>query len=251
MNLAIIQARTGSSRLPGKILMPLGDKPMLHQIVNRVSAAKTVDKIVVATTCEKGDDIVETLCEEIGVFCYRGSVDDVLDRYYKVSNLFHPDNIIRITADCPLIDPNVIDKVVSIHNKNRYEYTSNTMEETYPDGLDVEVFCFSALEEAWLKADLLSEREHVTPYIKNKGSFRRGSVTITPSLGDKRWTVDTDRDYEFISLIYKDLYRGDEIFYMEDVLLWLDKHKHLEEINNGIIRNEGYKKSLLNDRIVK
>ncbi len=250
MNLAIIQARMGSTRLPGKILLPLCGKPMLQRIIERVRAATTIDRVIVATTTENLDDPVEKLCSQLGVFCFRGKVDDVLDRYYNAAMLFSPDNVIRITADCPLIDPNVIDLVIRTHIKLGYDYTSNTIMETYPDGLDVEVFSFSVLEKAWGNAQMLSEREHVTPYIKNRDEFKKGSVFIDPSLGDKRWTVDTDKDYEFVNRIYNDLFEENSVFYMEDILRWIDKNRDAELINGDIVRNEGYKLSLLNDKKV-
>lgn len=251
MNVAIIQARTESTRLPNKVMMKLEGKPMLEHVIRRVRAAKLVDRVIVATTSKDTDDVIASLCTDVGVCCYRGSENDVLDRYYQAALIYKADNIIRITADCPLIDPSIIDSIVCEHKKGNYDYTSNTLEETFPDGLDTEVFKFSVLEEAWSKASLLSEREHVTPYIKFKGHFRRKSITIEPSLGEMRWTVDTDRDYEFVLRVYNDLYDESSVFCTEDVIRWIGNHPEVSNINSGIIRNEGYIKSIKNDREIR
>lgn len=250
-NLLIIQARTGSSRLPNKVLKDLCGRPMLQHIIERTLLCKKVDKVMVATTVRKEDNTIDSLCRRVGLDCYRGSENDVLDRYYQVAKQFEPVNIIRVTADCPLIDPDIIDEIVEIHEKGAYDYTSNTLKETYPDGLDTEVFKYSILKEAWEKASMASEREHVTPYIKFKEEFKRYSVERSPSLAEKRWTVDTDKDYEMISMIYNELYRDGQFFKTQDVLEVLIRHPEIEEINANTIRNEGYKKSIDNDYIVK
>lgn len=249
-NLLIIQARTGSSRMPDKVLKELCGKPMLQHVIERTMQSKYVDRVMVATTIEKADERVEILCRKIGVECYRGNENDVLDRYYQASLRYMPRNVVRITADCPLIDPVVIDKIIDIHAKGKYDYTSNTLVETYPDGLDVEVFKFTALREAWEKANLASEREHVTPYIKFKGEFRRFSVERSPSLADKRWTVDTEIDFAVITQIYNALFEQGRIFLMEDVLAFLEMNHQIEQLNKDFIRNEGYLKSIANDHIV-
>lgn len=250
-NLLIIQARTGSSRLPNKVMKELCRKPILQHVIERCSRASRVDKVIVATTIAKNDDKIENLCRSLNIYCFRGSEDDVLDRYYQAAIPYHPVNVIRVTSDCPIIDHRIIDKIIEIHVNGQYDYTSNTLEETYPDGLDTEVFTMKALEEAWTKADLASEREHVTPYIKFKGDFNRKSVTRAPSLKEKRWTVDTDADYEFILRIYDALYEEDADFGMKDVLDYIQKYPELEKINSGIIRNEGYIKSINNDKVVR
>lgn len=248
--LAIIQARMGSNRLPNKVLKELCKKPMLQHIVERVQKSKCIDHVMVATTVREENKEIEELCRKIQVDCYRGSEDDVLDRYYQAANKYIPQNVIRITADCPFIDPTIIDQIIRIHEAGGYDYTSNTLVETYPDGLDTEVFKFSALEKAWKEANLSSEREHVTPYIKFKGQFKRYSVERSPSLADKRWTVDTETDFEVVRQVYNALYDKDNIFLMNDVLEYLEKNPLIEEINAGITRNEGYLKSIVNDHIV-
>lgn len=249
-NLLIIQARTGSNRLPNKVLMELCGKPMLEHIIERVKICQNVDHIIVATTVKDNDAAIVALCEKMGIECYRGSEEDVLDRYYQAACAHMPDNVIRVTADCPLIDSVLIDDIIAIHIKGDYDYTSNTLVETYPDGLDVEVFKFNALEKAWKEATLASEREHVTPYIKFKGEFTRHSVERSPSLAEKRWTVDTDKDFQVVSQIYNALYMDKQYFGTEEILQFIDKNKEIEMINFDIMRNEGYQKSIANDYIV-
>lgn len=250
-NLIIIQARMDSSRLPHKVLKEICGKPMLEHVIERVERSRRTENVLVATTKKRKDDAIEDLCKKKGIICYRGSENDVLDRYYQAASLYRPQNVVRITADCPLADAEVIDEILGIHEAGNYDYTSNTLVETYPDGLDVEVFTWKALEEAWEKADLKSEREHVTPYIKFKGDFKRHSVERTPSLADKRWTVDTEQDFDKILQIYEALYSQNSDFYMQDVLDFLNAHEEIEKLNEGIIRNEGYLKSLAEDSVVR
>lgn len=247
--LLIVQARMGSSRLPNKVLMDLCCKPMLQHIVERVKLCTTVDHVIVATTQSQKDDAIERLCSRQKFDCYRGSEDDVLDRYYRAARQFSPKNVVRVTADCPLIDPKIIDDIIRKHIEGDFDYTSNTLVETYPDGLDTEVFKYSVLCEAWEKAELMSEREHVTPYIKFKGDYKRFSIERIPSLADKRWTVDTEADYEMIQQIYSALYKENKTFYTDDILDYLSRNPDIEKMNAGIIRNEGYQKSIKNDTI--
>lgn len=250
-NLLIIQARMGSSRLPNKVLKELCGEPMLKHIVERVKQCRLVDYVIIATTVNQEDNAIDELCEQMRVECYRGSENDVLDRYFQAASQYNPQNVIRVTADCPVIDPCIIDEIIKIHIDGGYDYTSNTLVETYPDGIDTEIFKYKALKEAWEKANLASEREHVTPYIKFKSNFKRYSVERFPSLADKRWTVDTEQDFAMISNIYNALYKKNKIFLMEDVLKYLQQHGEIEELNAGIVRNEGYQKSLENDFVVE
>lgn len=248
---AIIQARMSSTRLPGKVLMDLEGKPVLEHVVERVSACKYINEIIVATTNKKEDDAISKLCKKIGVNIYRGSEEDVLDRFYQAVKSFVPDHIVRITADCPLIDPEVIDSVIKLHLKNNADYSSNTLKETYPDGEDVEVFTFKALEKSWKSAKLRSEREHVTPYIrKNFSLFKLCNLEYRENLSNKRWTLDERRDYEYIKIIYKNLYKKDSCFGMKDILKFIENHPEVEKINRDIMRNEGYMKSLKNDMAI-
>ena len=174
--LAIIQARTSSTRLPRKVLLPLEDKTVIEHVIERVSMAKLIDEIVVATTIEREDINIVKLVSSLGYRVFAGSKDDVLDRFFQVAKLIKPTNIVRITSDCPLIDPKIIDLVIETHLRENADYTSNTLVETFPDGLDVEIFTFKVLYEAWRNAKLLSEREHVTPYIRNSKRFKKINV---------------------------------------------------------------------------
>lgn len=249
---AFIQARMGATRLPGKVLMDLAGKPVLQHVVERVQASKLIDEVIVVTTlCERDIQIVEWCsARKIRVFC--GSEQDVLDRFYQAAKLLPFDTIVRITADCPLMDPDVIDLVLTEFDQRKVDYVNNTGNGTWPDGLDVEVFRFSALEIAWKHGQLPSEREHVTPYIyNNPDKFSIGIIDHTPSLNGMRWTLDQKEDYEFISHVYSDLATQKGIFSMEQVLTLLKQKPELQRINNTIVRNEGYLNSLIADTAIK
>ena len=247
--IAIVQARMGSTRLPGKVLLNLEDKTVLEHVVERIRSSEHVDDVVVATTISKDDLRIVELCANLGVCVYCGSEDDVLDRYYQAAKLFKADNIVRITSDCPVIDPKIIDDVITVHLMNNADYTSNTLNETYPDGQDVEVFTFASLRTAWKNAKLTSEREHVTPYITNNSDiFKHASLEYKEDLSQKRWTLDNAEDLEFLRLIYKYLYNKDQLFDMDDILTLIDEKPEIEKINQHIIRNEGYLKSLREDK---
>src|SRR6185503_3950681 len=201
---AIIQARMGSSRLPGKVLADVCGRPMLHYVISRVRQARRLSLIVVATSDETTDDVVVRFCQTNDVPCFRGSRNDVLDRYYNAAKYFQADVIVRLTADCPLLDPAIIDKVVETFMAGQFDYASNTQEPTYPDGLDTEVFTWKALERVWHEARVPSDREHVSTYmIKNPGLFHIGSVKHDQDLSHLRLTVDEPRDLELIRQIYR------------------------------------------------
>ena len=245
---AIIQARMGSTRLPGKVLLDLAGKTVLERVVQRVSSARQVDVTAVATTSHTNDDGIETLCSRIHIPVYRGSEEDVLDRYYQTALTLHPRHIVRITADCPLVDPDIIDEVITVHREKNADYTSNVITKRYPDGLDVEVFTFSALQKAWKEAQLPSEREHVTPFIwKNNDRFTLASHECDKDLSDKRWTLDHPEDYEFIQSVFRGCLENNNLFGMEDILDFLQKNPEIEIINSHYSRNEGYNQSLQND----
>jgi spore coat polysaccharide biosynthesis protein SpsF len=245
--IAIIQARMGSTRLPGKILMPLAGKPTLWHVVDRLRHAKSLYKIVIATTDEPQDDVVEKFCQEQGFNCFRGSQEDVLDRYFQAAKQFGADPVVRITADCPVIDPEIVDKVVEGFMNGHYDVYGLAGE--FPDGLDCELFSFKTLEDTWNNALLPSDREHVGPYMqKHPEKFRFGRYEKFSGLGHHRWTLDEETDYRFLSEIFARLYRTDHIFLTQDILDLLKKEPQLMEINSRIIRNEGYLKSLLKDK---
>jgi glutamate-1-semialdehyde aminotransferase/spore coat polysaccharide biosynthesis protein SpsF (cytidylyltransferase family)/predicted dehydrogenase len=244
---AIVQARMGSSRLPGKSLADIEGRPMLWHVIQRVKRARLIDRVVVATSTSSADDAIEKMCHENGVTCYRGSEHDVLDRFYAAARGEKAAQVVRITADCPLIDPEVIDRVVRRFERGDLDYASNAMVRSYPDGLDTEVFSFSALERAWHEAGKTSEREHVTPYLRSD-KFRTGNVENNSAAlyQHYRWTVDEAQDLEFIRAVYKAL-RDKESFGMEDVLELIEKNPGLETMNSEIVSNRGYYKSLFEE----
>ncbi|MFC1920729.1 cytidylyltransferase domain-containing protein [Chloroflexota bacterium] len=231
---AIIQARMGSTRLPGKVLMDLCGKPVLEHIIDRIKYSRSIDKIIVATTDSEKDKAIITLSRKCGVETFAGSEMDVLDRYYRAASEYEVDTIVRITADDPLKDPEVIDKVINSYfqNNGQIDYASNTIKPTYPLGLDTEVFSLKGLERAWKESDEQYDREHVTPYIwRNPQIFRLHNVTNDEDLSNLRWTLDTDDDLEFMKQIYTALYHEGEIFLMKDILDLLKKNPEMSRVN--------------------
>lgn len=250
--LAIIQARAGSTRLPGKVLKDLAGKTVLERVIERVKASKLINDVVVATTVNKEDLAIVKLCSDNNVSIFCGSEDDVLDRYYQAARLFGADHVVRITSDCPLIDPAIIDLVIDRHLRENADYTSNTLKETFPDGEDVEIMTFTALKQAWQQASLTSEREHVTPFIrKNAGLFKLAVVINDENLSDKRWTLDNEEDYAFLKHVYSHFQGDGQLFGMSDVLAVIKENPHYEKMNKHISRNEGMVKSLREDRVLE
>ena len=251
MILAILQARMSSTRLPSKVLMPILGVPMLGRQIERIQRAKKIDKLVVATSTDSSDDVIVELCKKTGIDFYRGSLNDVLDRYYQAAKQHSPDTVVRLTADCPLVDPAVIDELADFFLRGGYDYASNSIVPTYPDGMDAEIFKFSALTEAWRKADLKSQREHVTAYIYNQASgFRLGCMENDVDHSNLRWTVDEPLDYELVTRIYEALYPKNPEFAFHDILEFLDAHPKLKTLNTHFVRNEGYQKSLKEDALM-
>jgi len=250
--LAILQARTSSTRLPGKVLKPILDRPMLALQIERILQSKKIDKLIVATSTDPTDNPIETLCHGINIPCFRGSLDDVLDRFYKAALVFHPEHIVRLTGDCPVIDPDIIDEVIDFYLNGEYDYVSNAIEPTFPDGLDTEILRFSALEEAWKEARLPSQREHVTSFINTQPDrYCIGSYKYHKDLSHHRWTVDEPEDFELIRLIYEALYSIKPSFRMNDILNLLDQNPDWVKINDRFKRNEGMEKSLKEDRMMQ
>jgi glutamate-1-semialdehyde aminotransferase/spore coat polysaccharide biosynthesis protein SpsF (cytidylyltransferase family) len=248
---AIIQARMASTRLPGKIMADIAGHPLLWYVVSRSQLAHSLHHVLVATTDQQQDDVVADFCAQYGIPCFRGDEDDVLDRYYQAAKWVQAEVVVRLTADCPLLDPAVIDRVVQTFQQGAYEYVSNTLHPTYPDGLDVEVFSFNALEQAWYHANLRSQREHVTPYIRSQPSlFRVHNVRYHQDLSHLRWTVDEPEDLEFVRRVYHELGTNDA-FGMVNLLDFLHNYPELLAINAHFERNEGYQKSLLKDSPVQ
>ena len=236
---AIIQARMGSTRLPGKVLKKVLGKTLLEYQIERVKRAKTLDEIIIATTIKESDDQIVQLCQQFSIPYYRGSEEDVLSRYYEAATEFGVDVIVRLTSDCPIIDPTVIDKVVEhyLENKDRYDYVSNTLTRTYPRGLDTEVMSYEVLKKAHEEAKELVYREHVTAYIyHHPDQFRLCNVSNEKDESKHRWTVDTEEDFLLIKHILETLYPINPLFTVEDVIQilrdkpeWVEINAHVEQ----------------------
>lgn len=247
--LLITQARIGSTRLPGKVLLPIGEETLLSIHLKRLRACTTINQIVVATTFENGVDRLIEICKESEVEYHQGSMEDVLDRFYQASLVYQPDWVVRVTSDCPLLDSKVVDQVVHMAMQSDVDYCANTITEDFPDGQDVEVIKFTALQRAWQEATLKSEREHVTPYIRNNSNLKGGElftsfdVKCHSNFNSIRMTVDEEADLIAIQRIVDELgINSSWEEYTEYIL------KHYKSIGNtNIIRNEGYLKSIKKD----
>ena len=251
MIFAILQARTSSTRLPGKVLKPILGCSMLSLQIERIQRSKKIDKLIVATSNERSDNDIGNLCINIQIPCFRGSLDDVLDRFYQTATQYEPEHVVRLTGDCPLIDPEIIDKVINFYFEGDFDYATNSMVPyTFPDGLDVEVFSFTVLEKAWHEALLSSHREHVTPFIRQHPEmFKVGHYKNEVDLSHLRWTVDEPEDFEFVSQIYKELYSQNPTFITEDILELISRKPSLLGINSHVVRDMGAKKSAEADKL--
>ena len=263
---AIIQARMGASRLPGKVLLDIGGEPMLVRVVERTRRSKVVDEVVVATSLDHSDDPIEQMCSQRGLACHRGSLHDVLDRYYHAARSFSAEVIVRITAACPVIDPLVIDQTLYAFYGNgsslitedvpdqkglspvrplmapAWDFTTNRLpppwKRTFPIGLDTEICTFSALEIAWQEATQPYQREHVMPFIyEHDERFKVLQVNHDPDYGDFRWTVDTPQDLELLRQIYE-LFGGRDDFSWLEVLDLFQRDPDLAKINSGVSHND-------------
>jgi spore coat polysaccharide biosynthesis protein SpsF len=277
--IAIIQARMSSSRLPGKVLKDIAGRPMLQHVIERSMRARLVDGIVVATTLDPSDDELAEFCHRQGIPCFRGSLPDVLDRYYQAARQYHADVIIRLTADCPLIDPDVLDLTVKaflgaelsqplagpLTEQHAFEFAADRFpppwKRTIPIGLDVEVCSFAALDKAWHQADQPYHREHVMPflyegvvfpqsnsakqpewYVESDQTPRGSRVALlnhAPNLGDLRWTVDTPADLEFVRQVYAH-FGAYQVFGWQDVLALLQAEPELAKINAGVAHKTAF-----------
>ena len=233
MILAILQARMSSTRLPGKVLRPILGRPMLGWQIDRIKRSRTVDRLVVATSLEASDDAIQGFCDANGVSCYRGALHDVLARFHGAVEAFGPaEHVIRLTGDCPLIDWTIIDAAVDLQKREGSDIAGNGINRTFPDGLDVEVVSFSALDRAHREATEPGHREHVTQYIyRNPEKFRLAHLTQTPDLGLLRWTVDTPADFEMVEKVFAGLAALNNNFLQQDVLGYLDQHPEIVAIN--------------------
>jgi len=238
---AIIQARTGSSRLPNKIFKLIEDKPLIGHITERVKRAKLVDRVIIATTTNPSDNSVEEWCNENNIAVYRGSENDVLNRYYSAAVAFGATVVVRITCDDPFKDPGIIDEVINYFLENELDFASNNNPPTYPEGLDVEVMSFKTLEIMEQHAETEFEREHVTQYVyKNPGLFKIGNYPYFTNLSKLRWTIDTDKDLEMARAVYARLYPQSPFFSYKDILKLIEQQPEITEINQNEKRSTLY-----------
>jgi spore coat polysaccharide biosynthesis protein SpsF (cytidylyltransferase family) len=248
--IVVTQARSNSTRLPNKVLMKIQDRTLLQIHVDRIKQAKSVSEVIIATTINKVDDVLVDLANNLKVKVFRGSENDVLDRFYKAVKDLKPDLIVRLTSDCPLIDPQLLDEMIDKAKQKNLDYYSNILQERYPDGQDIEVFTFKALETTWKKAELNSDREHVTPFIRINSSYKGGKLftsanhNLKEDYSQVRLTVDEPKDFEVMGLIIANL--GVEKCWKTYADYYLE-NEDIKKINNSIVRNEGYLKSLKED----
>ena len=234
---AIIQARMASTRLPGKVLMDINGKPMLLRLVERLRYSKMIDKIIIATSTNKEDDAIYDFSLKYNIDVFRGSQNDVLNRYYEAAKFFNVDIIVRITADCPLLDPYILDKVIEVFvNESKLIVTNagiDLAKRTYPRGLDLEVFSFKTLTMMNNKATQKYQREHVTPYIY-QNTDEVFVVRDTENFSNNRWTVDTSEDMEFVRAVYSGFKNELDTLNYKNVLNYLENNPHLKKINQHI-----------------
>ncbi len=231
---AIIQARMGSTRLPGKVLQAIGGKTMLARVVERTRQASRLNQVIVATTQAVADQAIVDECQRLQVSCFCGSELDVLDRYYRAAQAHQAEAVVRITSDCPLIDPEVIAQVISTFLQEPCDYASNVLERRFPRGLDTEVMSVETLERAWREAQAPYERVHVTPFIwQNPQLFHLTSVKGDVDYSQQRWTVDTPEDLEFVRQVYA-RFAGRDLFSWREVLALMEREPELAELNRHI-----------------
>jgi len=226
--LAILQARTSSTRLPGKVLKPLLGKPVLARHIERLQRCRKLDRLIVATSVDTSDDAIEAVARQEGISSFRGSLEDVLDRFYQAAKAYQPSHVVRLTADCPLADPDVIDQVVELATANGCDFTSNTLIRTYPDGLDVEVMTYATLETLWRDTKTPEDRGHVTTLIYDRPErFSTGNLEDRHDLSALRWTVDRPEDFVFVERVYDALYPVRPAFTTDDILRYLAHHREM------------------------
>jgi len=238
----------GSTRLPGKVLKTVdGKNSSLYYTVSQLKHCKKIEKIIIATTTLEEDDVIETFSKNLGIDVFRGSSTNVLDRYFQCANLFKIDTIIRTTADCPLIDPTIIDRGIKIFQSENYDYVTNTFPRTFPDGNETEIFSFDTLKKAWDNAKLPSEHEHVTPYFRNnKQDFKIKNFEHTDNISNLRWTIDFPEDLELVKILISKI--QSRPIHLKDILKLLNSQPELLEINKDHEPNEGLKRSLEEDK---
>ena len=235
---AIVQARTGSTRLPNKVMKPINDKTMIELLLSRLSNSKMIDEIVVATTNQENDQALAELVDDLGYRVFRGSQLDVLDRYLGAAEMAGAEVVVRITGDCPLIDPDVVDECVRKFFSAKVDYLSNTQPPSFPDGLDTEVFSLTALRIAHLEAIDIYQREHVTPYLRSEEKFLKAKIESLVDYSARRWTVDEQSDFDVVSQVF-DYFAPNIDFPWTDILALEETHPELFRANYGLVRNEG------------
>lgn len=220
--------------------MPILGQPMLFRQIERLGRCKEFERLVVATSIDRSDDILASECAARNVACFRGGLDDVLERLVQAASPYKPETAIRLTGDCPLTDSTLIDEVVRFFHAGNYDYASNCIPPTFPDGLDVEVMRFACLEQAHRESQLPSEREHVTPFLyTHPERFRLGNYVAQVDRSGMRWTVDEPEDFKFVRSVYEKLYPVNPYFTTTDILSLLKKHPELQSINSMFERNKG------------
>ena len=246
---AIIQARMTSTRLPGKVLMEVIGRPLLSYQIERLHFSKRIDDIIIATTTNKEDNPIAKLAQREGLNFYRGSEDDVLDRYYQTAKKYNVKNIMRLTADCPLIDPDICDIIANVYFESGVDYIRTG--ETFAEGLDCEIISFNVLTKAWQESILNAEREHVTLYILNHPELFKIMVKENETDDSSyRVTVDEEEDFLVVKTIFENLYKGNNSYFnVKEIKSYLDAHPEVYRLSSNITRNEGLLKSLQDDGV--
>jgi spore coat polysaccharide biosynthesis protein SpsF len=240
---AIIQARVSSTRFPNKVFADLCGMPLIWHVVNRLKWSKKIEKLVLATSENKADDILEKWANKNGVIVFRGNENDVLNRYYSAAVFSNASTIVRVTADDPFKDPEVIDQVIDVYQIGQLDFAYNNNPPSYPEGLDTEVFSFSALKQAEENSKDPFEREHVTQYFyRNPSMFKQKNVSYKEDISYLRWTIDTEKDYEMVKSIYNGLYKDGAIFLLKDILEYLKQNPGIERLNMDVKRSAMYSK---------
>lgn len=251
MIVGIIQARTGSTRLPGKILLEAAGKTMLEHMIERLSSSKKLDKLVVATTTSQNDDKIIDICKKLKIDFFRGSEEDVLSRYTEASEFFNATTVVRLCSDSPLLDGSILDNVINSYISGNFDYVGNLEpgSRTFPDGLSVEIFSSKLLKQTNIEAKKPSEREHVTFYIwKNPNKFKLHRVDLEKNLSNFRFNLDYEEDYIFLKKIFENFYPKNKNFSLEDIISWLEKNPSLLKINSNIVSNQGWNKAFEKDK---
>lgn len=237
---AIVQARMGSTRFPKKVMRTICGTPMIGLVLKRLTNAKFIDQILLATSGDPSNDPLAKYVSELGYAVYRGSEDDVLDRYYRVAKEASANLVVRVTGDCPLIDPVIVDEIILKFLDSDVDYASNNAPPTFPHGLDAEIFTFQALEEAWIQAKTSQEREHVTPFISQSEKFRKVNHSYDADFSGERWTVDEPEDFEVVQKVFE-YFKPQEDFGWLDVLSLVKKHPEWFMANRHIVRDESWR----------